>query len=261
MVWFAVLLAVVAAGSGVTAHLARGERRRLLGNETLTAAQLRELHAAATEAAGPDVFRQEVELKGRSGAHVDGLLTSELSGTPCVWYRQKVTRKYEETRRDSDGNRSTVQREEVMTDHHSSQAFFVVDETGRIPVVPGKGVQGARKVLSEFRQAGPRGGSSTLELGSLKLSIPSGNRGGTLGYEYEEWVLAQGVPLFVCGEAVDRGGRLSVREPEGSDRLLITTKSEEELVEGAEKRFRYAAAGGALAAVAAAVVLVVALVA
>ncbi|WP_110180401.1 GIDE domain-containing protein [Nocardioides solisilvae] len=258
MIWVAVGLAVAAAVAAWTAHQAREERRRLVGNETLTAAQLRELHAAAGEAAGPDAFREPVELKGRAAAHVDGLLTSELTSTPCVWYRQKVTRKYEEVRRDSDGNRRVEQREEVMTDHHSDKAFFVVDETGRIPVVPDKSVQGARKVLSEFRQAEGGGGSSRLTFGSFSLDLPSGNRGGTLGYEYEEWVLPEGAQLFVCGEAVDRGGRLSVRKPQ-SGKLVLTTRTEEELVEGAEKRFRWAALGGIAAAVGAVVALVVAL--
>lgn len=259
MVWFAVGLGVLAVGAAVVAILARNERRDLLGNETLTAAQLRELHQAATEAAGPDAFRQSVELKGHSAAHVDGLLTSELTSTPCVWYRQKVTRKYEEVRRDSEGNRTTSQREEVMTDNHSDKAFFVADETGRIAVVPGDSVEGARKVLSEFRQAERGGGSSKLEFGSFKLSLPTGGgRGGTLGYEYEEWVLAEGVQLFVCGEAVDRGGKLSVREPQGKGSLMITTKSEEELIEGAGTRYKIAVATSIVAGLASVVVAVVA---
>lgn len=262
MYWLAAALAVLAAGAAFMAHSARSERRALLGTETSSAADLRALHEAATAAAGHDTFRQKVELKGSTGAHVDGLLTSELTDTACVWYRQKVTRKYEEVRRGSGDERDTVQqKEEVVADNHSTQAFFVVDETGRIPVVPGKSVSGARKVLSEFRPAGREDSATRLELGSFKVSLPSSRQGGTLGYEYEEWVLPERVQVFVCGEAVDRGGRLSVREPEGADELVITTRSEEDLLAGTEKQFRLGVAVAVAAAVGAVGVLVYALVA
>lgn len=234
MPWlFVVAVAAVALGAFLLygAHKARRATSDLVSVETSPTSMVHELHRNALSAAGPGAFRERVEVAGTVVAGPQGVLRAEVSGTECVWHRHRVTRHYEEVRRDSEGRRRTSQRTDEMTDAASREPFVVRDEHGEITVVPTHGVPDARKSVSEFRDREQDRQGTELRLGSFSLSLPTQDRGGTLGYEYEEWVLAPGTRVFVSADAVDHDGTLELRAPEGG-RLLVSTRSEEELLEG-----------------------------
>lgn len=241
----AAVAAVVAAGLGYLAHEARGARQRLRGTETSTTATLTALAGAASDAAGSRSYAERVELSGVAAPGPQGLLTSEISGTPCVWHHHKVSRRYEERRTDSNGNRRTQTRTEVMAENRSRDPFVLRDEHGEILVVPETTVDHPRKVRSEFRPETARSGAS-ITIGALSLTLPAGRE--TLGYEYEEWVLTPGTPLFVQGEATDRSGHLEVRDSPVAA-LVISTRSEEELQAAHTRRALLCTGGSALAGV------------
>ncbi|MBF4160250.1 E3 ubiquitin ligase family protein [Nocardioides acrostichi] len=202
---------------------------RFVGTETSTAADVHALAQAAAAAAGPGVFAHRVELTGAAVPGREGPLVSEFTDTECLWYRHKVTHHYEETYRNSDGDRRTRRKEDVISDVSSKQPFLLRDDSGDIRLVPTARVDHPRKVASEFRQA-DGGGGTTVEIGRFSLTLPtSGDR--TIGYEYEEWVLTPGTRVFVSGEAFDDRGELEVRGPKGPDKMLISTRSEDELLE------------------------------
>lgn len=216
-------------------YQARGSQqaqRKLLGTETSTTGLLRELMTAATEAAGPGSFSEHVEVEGTAQPGAKGLLTSEVSKTECVWHRHQVTRKYKDVTTDSEGKRRTTTREEVVAKNTTKEPFLLRDADGDVTIVPSTAVKGARKSVSEFREAKGRNKQTKLELGSFSLSLPTADRDGeTIGYQYEEWVLTADTPIFVQGEAVDRNGKLQIRDPKGKEKLLITTSSEDELLD------------------------------
>lgn len=226
--------AVVLAGFGAyslwNARKARGAVGNLLSVETSTTAYVRQMHETATAAAGPGAYRERVELEGVVAPGPQGPLRSEVSGSECVWHRHTVTRHYEEVRRDSEGRRRTSKRREKMADSTTRDPFVLRDAAGEILVVPVGGVRDARKSVSEFRDTDRREETTDIRLGSFSLSLPRESRGGTLGYEYEEWVLPAGTKVFVSGEVVDRGGQLEVRAPEDGE-LIVSTRSEDELLE------------------------------
>lgn len=254
----ALVALVAAAVCGWLAQQAKNRKASLLLTETSTTGLLRDLLAAATAAAGPGSFSEYVELQGTAQAGPAGLLTSEISETPCVWHRHEITRKYREVERDSEGNRRTVTKTETIAQHSSEDAFLLRDADGEITIVPSCDVEHPRKSVSEFRQEKDRD-RTDVSFGKFSFSLPSGDRD-TIGYEYEEWLLAPGTRIFVQGEAYDRNGDLEVREPKGKRDLVISTKSEEALIDDASGEIKLYGALAVLGAVAAVVLVVLAFV-
>lgn len=203
---------------------------RLERTETMTISDLRALQEAAAEAAGPGHFRYVCEVEGPARAHRNGLITSQLQEIQCVWHRHKITRKYEEYRRDNKGRRRKETRHEVVSQHRSETAFFVQDSSGRVVIRPGASeVVGASKPLDKFVQQ--QGSRSGLRIGPLSFS----SGGGTIGFKHEEWVLPEGGKLFVHGEANDVNGYLEIGKPSDGGDFIISAKSEEELLRGENK--------------------------
>lgn len=254
------LVALAVAGAAVwKVRTTRDHQRRLLGTETTTTDVLRQLHQAATAAAGPGAYREQVELDGTAQPGPAGLLTSPVSGTACVWHAHKVTRHYRRETRDSQGRRRTEKRTEELVDERSREPFLLRDGGGEVLVVPTERVDGARKVVSEMREPTTERERTQISIGSFSLSLPSGSGDDTIGFEHEEWVVTPGTRLFVAGEAADRGGALEVRgpaDPGSGGRLVLSTRSEDELLAGS-RRESLLYTGGAVLAVVAAVALVV----
>lgn len=234
----AAIAAVVAVVALLVGRSAQRRRGRMLATETSTVATLTTLAATAREAAGAGSYREVVELSGEAVPGPGGPLTSPETGTPCVWHSHTITRRYTQVSKDSQGNRTSSTEEETVTDEASETPFVLRDGTGEIRVEPSVAVEGARKSLSEFRE-GRRGGGRD-----------------TIGFEHEEWVLEPGTRLFVSGEVCDEGGVLVVRAPAKGD-LLITTRSEEQLLESAAGSARIAGIVSRVAAGAAVVLAVV----
>jgi E3 Ubiquitin ligase len=241
------LLLLVAAGLSWGAWSSAQRHKHLSSTETTDLGTLRELHRAATEAAGPGAFRQVVDIEGTAQPGPGGPLEAPLTGAECVWHKHSVVRKDQVVELE-DGKRITRNREETESDHTTETPFVVRDATGEVEVVPSRAVDRAEQSVDDFVRAG-------LERHGF------GNRGKTLGRKRCEWLLRPGTRIFVHGEAVDRGGALVIVEPEGKDKLLVSTRSEAEVLAGAasgHKWMRIAAIASAAVAVALGVVGVMA---
>lgn len=203
--------------------------------ETSTAAALATSAADVAKELGAGSFSQVAEIKGTVECATP--LTSELSGTACVWFRSTVTREYEEqhTERDSEGHTRTVTRrgsENVSTNERRTR-FEVRDATGVTTVDPEGAKLDGERILQRFEQ-GDRG--PALSIGSLRIPLAAlglGRR--TLGYKLEEWAIPVGRNIYVLGEARDSGGSLVVAKPAAKGgRFIVSLKSEEELVKSAK---------------------------
>ncbi|WP_019544090.1 GIDE domain-containing protein [Streptomyces sulphureus] len=256
MLWvglFAVAVAVVCGYFAKRADVRTGALERV---ETLAVKDVKALHEAAAEAAGPGHFRQPCEVVGSARAHKDGVLRSELSEVECVWHRHRITRRYEETYRDSNGNRRRRTRNDVVSDHSSPTAFFVEDATGRMVVRPGdKQVDRAEKILDTFEPHTGRGNRITI--GPVSVGLGGG---GTIGFRKEEWVVRPGVRLFVHGEAADASGRLSLGEPAESGVFLMSTRTQAELVRSGNRKVMGFGIGTGVAGIAGVALVVLGLV-
>ncbi|AXG81460.1 GIDE domain-containing protein [Streptomyces paludis] len=228
MLWIGLITVVAAVVCGALARRSNGRVKALESVETLPVGDLEALHGAAAGAAGAGFFRQPCEVVGAARPNEDGPLSSELSRLECVWHHHKVTRRYEETYRDSEGNRRRRTRTEVVADHATTTPFYVEDATGKVLVDPGKQkVDGAEKVQDTF-EAHERGSGGKISFGALELRL--GPRSDTIGFGREEWILRPGARVFVHGEAGDETGRLVLGAPAEGGVFILSTKTEGQLV-------------------------------
>ncbi|GAA3177134.1 MULTISPECIES: GIDE domain-containing protein [Streptomyces] len=227
-------LGIFLVGLGVVSafQLLRAKKRvhTMITTETLSAQELAQLHRAALDAVGPGAFRQLTEVAGVVRPSPSGPLTSDLAQTECVWYRTRITRRFET--RGSGPNRRR-RRSEVVSDFLSPTPFLVEDASGRTTVLPGdRLIDQAPKTHDRFEVYRP-GHDKPLGL----LDIPGITRNErTLGFQQEEWTVAAGSRFYARGEARDdERGALTVGAPEDGSPFLMAAVSEQDLL-GVERR-------------------------
>ncbi|MBE9375066.1 E3 ubiquitin ligase family protein [Saccharopolyspora sp. HNM0983] len=240
------LVAIVAFGS---MRHARSELHAMIGTQTLPVSDLEVRRSASREVVPAGEFRHTCEVVGTAEARPEGPLQSELSGSPCVWYRFVVMRHYEQVTRSSNGSRNVRRRTETLAETNSWESFGVRDDHGQlIGLDPGgSAVDEPQKVIDQFEPHGPSGGPTMF---GVQLPNAFGGHDGTTGYSYQEWIVPQGRRLYVLGEANDRAGTLMISRPLGGGHFIVSTRSEQEVREGRRKRHRtlsYAVLGSALA--------------
>jgi E3 Ubiquitin ligase len=155
------------------------------------------------------------------------LLTSEISGTPCVWYRYEVKQRSRRTTVDRKGRQKTKQVTKTVTKFRSQAPFLVRDATGAVAVrVREDGLldDAMERVVNKFE---PHTDKATGHA-SGAVTATSGSSEEILGYETTEWVLRPGVQLYVHGEADDKRGHLAFGKPNGGP-FLVSTKTEDDL--------------------------------
>lgn len=257
MAWFiGGLIGLAVAGLfGYLTWRAKTRIRAMEATETLTVAELKELHRAAVDAAGEGAFRHRCEVAGVVRPHKRGALSSELKKVSCVWHKHKVTRRYEYVDRDRDGSRRTRTRNEVVAQNTSDTAFFLEDDTGKLVIRPaGHDVEHAEKVTDSFR---PHRGGGSVSIGPLTLR----SGGGTVGFKEEEWALRPGTRVYINGEASDiSDGRLALSAPMEGGTFIMSTRSEAEMMHGENNKLLGFGIGSGVAALAGVVLLVVGIV-
>lgn len=259
-IWGVVLLGV-AGFCGYTAYKSRRSIQRMTTTETVTSGDLVTLRTAAVAAGGEGSFSEVVEVKGVVRTGPGGPVTSQLTDTECVWHRHKVERKYRDHYRDSDGDRRTRTKTETLTSHRTEDLFYVEDAAGKILVRPSVVVDKPKKVLDEFEEPKSEqskgGGGFLATVGTIAKDMLDDED--TIGFRRREWVLEDGARVYVLGEASDADGDLVVGEPADGSKLMITTRTEEQLSEEHGKQGALFTIGGGIAAIAGVVLLVVAL--
>jgi hypothetical protein len=248
MAWMWILGLVLLVGGVVCVYLAVRAQRRvhaMMAAETLSVPELEQLRGISDELGAAGGFRKVCEVVGAAAPGSQGLLQAEMTGTECVWHAQRVQRRYRHTETDSDGDTRTTTRTETVAEN-ASAPFFTVVRDGHVIVVDhgGRHPDGVEQVAERFEEARDRrtGGGWLRVLGDLV----DGDRDDTIGYQYTEWALRPGTPLYVLGEVHDRTGDLVIGPP--SDRtghFVVSTRSEEELAAGARRRQRWLSRGGA----------------
>jgi hypothetical protein len=248
------VLLVVAVGMAVWAQVMSRRLKAMAQVETVACQDLAALRDAAAQAAGPGAFSLVCEVTGTTEPGDTGLLKAELSKVDCVWHRHVITRHYEDTRTDSKGNRTSTTNTETMADHTSAAPFRVRDASGTVLVDPvGARFDHAEEVVDRFEPHRGKG-SFSVSLGGISLT----GGGGTLGFEYKEWVLRPGQRVYLLGEASDRSGRLVVGRP-ASGPYVFSTRSEQELAHSFRTQRTVARIGVGVAGVAGLVLLVMGL--
>lgn len=236
---------IVLIGGAICLYLAVRAQREvhaMLAAETLSVPELERLRGISDELGARGGFRKVAEVVGAAAPGPEGLLRAEMSGAESVWHAQRVQRHYTETDTDADGDSRTTRRTETVAQHFSSPAFTVVRDGHAIVVDhDGRRLDGAEQVVDRFEQAhdARRGGF----LGALGDLLDNDD---TIGFQYTEWVVRPGTPLYVLGEVHDRGGALVIGPPtDRSQHFVVSTRSEEELTAHTRRHQRLMARIGA----------------
>jgi E3 ubiquitin ligase len=208
----------------------RNAQKRLhamIGTETSTIPELEDQRRISDELGARGGFRKVAEVVGAAHPRPEGLLTAEISKTQCVWYRYQVERQYEDVEYNN-GHRRTVKRTETVAEQTSFEGYALIDEAGRtIGVDPnGTNPDGVEQTVSRFEQ--PQNNPGQVEMFGIKLPNFFGNNGGTIGFEYKEWVIRPGRRLYILGEVHDKIGPLVIAKPQDGP-FIISNRTEDEL--------------------------------
>lgn len=258
--WIAgIVLLLLAAGVAWFAKSRRAHAREATATETLTAAELAALASGVAGEVGGGSFRQRCEVVGAAAPGTNGNLQAPHSGTEAVWYRAEVVHRYwVQERRTVDGHTrwERDEREETVSDLTSEQPFLVADASGGAAVLvapDGASIDEPEQTVDRFEPGRAGNGNGSPSSGILDsvvaAFIESGERSGTLGFAYREWVIRPGARLYVHGEAADATGALRFAKPQDG-RYVISTRTEEEIVGEAQSHARWATIGAAVLAVA-----------
>jgi hypothetical protein len=203
-----VLLLLGAGGIWFATHVQR-EVHAMLAAETLSVPELERLRSISDELGARGSFRKICEVVGTAHPGPGGTLRSELTGTECVWHAHRVQRRYTEYYRDSEGRRRSCTQTETVAEHSSPDGFALLFDGHLIGVDHGgQRPDGVQQVTDRF-EPGPR----RADRGLLEALVGD-DREETLGYQYTEWVLRPGTPMYVLGEVHDRHGALIIGRPE-----------------------------------------------
>lgn len=202
--------------------------------ETSTVEFLESLRKSMAEGVGAGSLNYVTEVKGKIVC--DEPIVSELAGVECVFYSMTVTREYEEAYYERDQQGRTHRRirtgYDPVASNQRSTPFYVQDATGRIRIRPDGAEFVGEEVHSRFESAEQHGGGF-LQIGRMRIELPRSYSGGdrrTIGYHFEEEAVPVGSEVYVLGEATDREGELCIVRPMDKDKkLIVSTRSEEEL--------------------------------
>jgi hypothetical protein len=237
-----VLVLAAIAGFFMMRHT-RSELHTMIGTETIPIPQLEDDRRISDELGARGGFRKTAEVVGAAHAGQEGLLTSEISKSECVWYRYRIDRQYEHIKY-RDGRRHRSKRTEKVTEHTSSNGYALIDDEGRtIGADPyGTHPDGVEQSVNRFE---PHvGGDNRVSLFGIEPpSFFSGGNDTTIGFEYKEWLIHPGRRLYILGEVHDKIGPLVISRPENGGHFIISTRTEDELRADRVRRHKFLAIG------------------
>jgi hypothetical protein len=229
-----IILSLVAIALFVISRVMAGKAVSIAGTEKTTASAIRAEAKGVADEIGGGSFSKYAELSGTIKCATP--LDAELSGTKCVHYETKVVREYEETyvERNNDGSSQTRTRRgtENVSLNSRSCVFSLDDGSGELEVDPAGAEFHLDTTMSKFQP-----GEDGFSIGTFVLNNIIAGTGGrrTIGYRLEEKSLPVERLGYVFGEVGDTGGALRIgKSGEHNRRLIISIKSEKELIRSAK---------------------------
>jgi hypothetical protein len=203
----------------VAVRLAWGARRTRLRLEAVTTTETTPCATVgALVSAGAGGERVECVGKARPGP--GGVLAAPFSGRPCVWHRSVTTHTYWGKLRTEPDHAMVTK---VEADTVSEWPFVLADSSGQVLV----DVAAAdRDLLCEV-------GAEAYQRFDQTGRDPGEGR------DHREWLIAPEQEVYVLGEGEMRDGWPVIsRARRGGDRLVVTTRSQEELASSSESDAR-----------------------
>jgi len=249
---FGIILGIIALGLGFNAFHQRRKAAALSSVVRRDIEFLQELASSMRETG----FKNYLSMvKGK--IRCDAPLHSELSKTPCVYYRMSVTRETRETydSTDAQGKTETKTRtlREVVASNQRAVNFYLNDGTGEIRVEPNAAEFIGEQVLSRYEAAAPSAPVASLQWGDFQLSLPQ-TQNQVLGYALEETAIPLSSELYVIGSVSEQAGELYLSK--GKEQFLISVKSDSELLQQRQNNAKWSLIIAVVLAVAAVLVFI-----
>lgn len=202
------ILLVVAIGCFLLSKRSQKHLRTLQSVPTVPCSDVAQ-HAAAARLC---------EVEGSAIPGPEGLLVAPFSQRQCLWYRAEVRERFWQ----SNGNdNQRYEQTRTVSDDQSDQPFGVADQGGRVLIQPREA--SFDDVEESFDQFEPSNGPLSTSFG---IGVGIGNN--APGFERREWIVTEGQHLFVSGQA-NRGSRGPEMIKPENGRLLVSTRTEEQL--------------------------------
>lgn len=219
--------------------------------QTKTISELNDMFKQMDENGLGDNYREFVELKGTISA--DNLVETPFSNRKVAYCESIVSQVTEskEQYRDSNGNMRTRvnKHENTISNEKSSQDISIVDNSSNESVVLEINASGCKldipKTFDRFEQKGNLGNYRYFKSFSL-------NRFGaeTLGFKLIEKTINANQNIYAIGEAFKVGNKIHIGKPQDNKKpFIVTTKSEEDLINTSNKNAMIALIGGIIAIV------------
>lgn len=196
-------------------------------------------------------YREFVELKGTIVS--DNLIDTPFSNRKVAYCESQLAQVTEtkEQYRDSNGNMQTrvKKHENVISNEKTSQEISMIDNSTNDNVVLEINGTGCNlDIPKTFDRFEPKS-----NLGNYKyFNSFSWNRFGaeTLGFKMTERTINENQNLYVIGEAFKVGNKIHIGKPQDIKKpFIITTKSEEDLINKSNQNAMFALIGGIIAIV------------
>lgn len=219
--------------------------------QTKTIAELNEMFSLMDDSGVGNEYREYVELKGTVVS--DNLVETPFSDRKVVYCESKLSQVTEikEQHRDNNGNLQTRVRKEETTisDEKTSQEIYLKDNSSDESVTLEINAVGCKlDIPKTFDRFEPK-----MNLGRYRyFNSFSWNRFGaeTLGFKMTEKTIEANQNMYVIGEAFRVGDTLHIGKPQDNKKpFIITTKSEEDLINSSNQSAMFALIGGIAAIV------------
>lgn len=216
--------------------------------KTKTVAELKDMFSQMDSNGLGSEYREYVELKGKVVS--DNLVETPFSNRKVAYCQSKLMQVTEtrEQYRDSNGNIRTRENkhENTISDEKTSQEISMVDSSSEESVeleINGTGCK--LDIPKTFDRFEPKNNLSNYRY----FNSFSWNRYGaeTLGFKMTEETIDANQSLYVIGEAFRVGDKIHIGKPQDNKKpFIITTKSEEDMINHSNERALYLLIGGIL---------------
>ena len=217
--------------------------------KTKTISELKDMFSQMDASGLGNDYREFVELKGNIVS--DTLVDAPFSNRKVAYCNSKVMQVTEEREqyRDNNGNLKTRvnKRENTISNEKSSQDISMKDSSADESVVLEINGTGCNldipRTFDRFESKNNLGNYSFFKSFSL------GRYGAdTLGFRMTEETIDANQSLYVIGEAFKVGDKLHIGKPQDSKKpFIVTTKSEEDLVNSSNQQALFLLIGGIVA--------------
>lgn len=217
--------------------------------KTKTISELYDMFKQMDENGLGNDYREFVELKGTVVS--DNLIEAPFSNRKVAYCESRLAQVTEsrEQYRDSNGNMRTRvnKHENTISEEKSSQEISMLDNSTNNPIILEINGTGCDlDIPRTFDRFEPKGNLRNYRY----FNSFSWNRFGaeTLGFKMTEKTIDANQNLYVIGEAFKVGEKIHIGKPQDNKKpFIITTKSEEDLINRSNQNAMFALIGGIIA--------------